>query len=87
MFLGLCVTLLIWNVDFLYYDLPTLPKPLYPHLKKLIAPFDDEGHLDELFDILLSIFQQFKRQPFKAFNDLIINRDFSVLITPHVKQV
>ncbi|CAF4437690.1 unnamed protein product, partial [Rotaria sp. Silwood2] len=46
MFLGLCVTLLIWHADILYYDLPRLPQPLYPHLKRLLFAYDADGSID-----------------------------------------
>lgn len=38
MFLGLIVTLLIWQCEIFYYDLPHVPKNLFLHLKQLFSP-------------------------------------------------
>lgn len=38
MFLGFVITLLIWQCQIFYYDLPTVPKHLFLHLKHLFFP-------------------------------------------------
>jgi hypothetical protein len=60
MFLGLCVTLLIWHANVLYYDMPCLPKPLYPHLKKLLLPYDTDGYLEQCANRVICVCQRFK---------------------------
>jgi hypothetical protein len=88
MFLGLCVTLLIWHANILYFDLPCLPNPLYPHLKKLFYPYDYDGTIDRYIDQLLLIYKRFKRQPLKTLVHLIKNH--GVLLPSkmvHLKQI
>ncbi|CAF2074299.1 unnamed protein product [Rotaria magnacalcarata] len=90
MFLGLCVTLLIWHADILYYDLPSLPKPLYPHLKALILTHDynDNGTIDYYVNQLILIYQQFKRQPIKTLKNFLKDRSISLLPQKvHSKQI
>jgi hypothetical protein len=88
MFLGLCVTLLIWHADVLYYDLPSVPQPLYPHLKRLIFPYDYDGTIDRYVDRWMLTFKRFKRQPIKTVVDMIKH---DVLVLPakhvHLKQI
>ncbi|CAM2713102.1 unnamed protein product [Rotaria socialis] len=88
MFLGLCVTLLIWHADILYYDLPSLPKPLYPHLKKLIFAYDHNDTIDYHMDQLILIYQHFKRQPIKTLKNFLKNQSISLLPQKvHSKQI
>jgi hypothetical protein len=88
MFLGLCVTLLIWHADILYYDLPCLPKPLYPHLKRLLFPYDFDGSVDRYADQWILVYKRFKRQPLKTLVNLIKEHD---ILLPqkkiHMKQI
>lgn len=89
MFLGLCVTLLIWHANILYYDVPTPPEPLYPHLKKLLFPYDYDGTIDRLIDQWILVYRRFKRQPLTTISDIFKNH--GVLIAParkiHMKQI
>jgi hypothetical protein len=89
MFLGLCVTLLIWHANVLYYDLPTVPKPLYPHLKKLFFPYDYDGTIDRIIDQWILVYKRFKRQPMTTITTIIKNH--GVLLVPseklHMKQI
>jgi hypothetical protein len=71
MLLGLCVTLLIWHVDIFYCDLPCLPKPLYPHLKRFFIPYDFDGYVDRWVDELIVVYKRFKRQPMKTLMNFI----------------
>lgn len=90
MFLGLCVTLLIWHSDILYYDLPMVPQPLYPHLKKFFFPYDHEGLVDQYVDQLLFIYRRLKRQPMKTIQQMIKNHPnifFSPMEKIHSKQI
>jgi hypothetical protein len=90
MFLGLCVTLLIWHADILYYDLPSVPKPLYPHLKKLFFPYDYDGSIDRFVDRLILVFRRFKRQPMKTLVHMIKHHDVLLLLPEkkiHLKQI
>ena len=66
MFLGLCITLLIWHADILYHDLPHLPRPLYPHLKKLLFPHDFDGHTDKYVNQCATAYERFVRHPIRT---------------------
>ncbi|CAF0850421.1 unnamed protein product [Rotaria sordida] len=87
MFLGLCVTLFIWHADILYYDLPRLPEPLYPHLKRLIFPYDSDGSIDRYVNQCGLVYKRFKRQPLKTV--ICPVKNFPVLSpsTVHLKQI
>ena len=90
MFLGLCITLLIWHCDVLYYDLPTVPRPLYPHVKKFFFPYDYQGLVDQYVDQWMIIYRRFKRQPMKTVKQIIKyhpNIFFSPMPKIHSKQV
>ncbi len=87
MFLGLCVTLLIWHSDILYYDLPCLPQPLYPHLKRLLCPYDYDGSVDRYIDQLMLVYSRFKRQPMKTLTNLITSHPVFVPTETHMKQI
>jgi hypothetical protein len=89
MFLGLIVTLLIWHTDILYCDLPRVPTPLYPHLKKLIFPYDYDGTVDRCVDQWILVYKRFKRQPITTSTDILKNHGV-VLFPPkciRMKQV
>jgi hypothetical protein len=89
MFLGLCITLLIWHANVLYYDLPCLPEPLYIHLKRLIFPYDYDGSIDRWITQWILIYSRFKRQPLKTLENIIKNYDI-ILLPPkkiHTKQI
>jgi len=75
MFLGLCVTLLIWHAEVLYYDLPQAPQPLYPHVKKFLFPYDYDGTVDRYVDQILLIYRCFLRQPWKTLMFIVRDRD------------
>ncbi|CAF1411508.1 unnamed protein product [Adineta steineri] len=87
MFLGLCVTLLIWHANVLYYDLPCLPNPLYPHMKQLFAPFDNDNAFDRYVDLCNLIYKRFKRQPLKTLTSLITNEPISSSPKVRMKQI
>ena len=87
MFLGFFVTLLFWHAEILYYDLPQLPRPLYPHLKQLIFPYDSEGIIDSYVAHLTLICRRFKRQPIKTFVDLVQHQQTFASAEIHLKQV
>lgn len=90
MFLGLCVTLLFWHSDILYYDLPKVPEPLYPHLKKFFFPYDQEGLVDRYVDQLCLIYRRLKRQPKKTIEQVIKHHPnifFPPMEKVHSKQV
>lgn len=87
MFLGLCVTLLIWHAEILYADLPTLPKPLYPHLKRLFFPYDIDGSVDRSADQLILIYRRFKRQPMKTLLGMVSKHETFFPSQLHMKQV
>ena len=87
MFLGFCVTLLIWHVDFFYYDIPKLPEPLYPHLKQLFFPYDEDGIIDRSVDHLIAIYQHFKRRPMKIVTDVLTKGEIPSPTSSHMKQV
>lgn len=87
MFLGFCVTLLIWHAEVLYYDLPQLPEPLYPHLKKLLFPYDHDGTIDRFVDECVFIFKILKRQPLKTIRNLLKHPSTSVPPKIHAKQI
>jgi hypothetical protein len=88
MFLGLCVTLLVWHADILYCDLPCVPKPLYPHLKKLFFPYDYDGTIDGYIGQLILMYKRLKRQPLKTLVNLIKNHDILLPTkTVHMKQI
>ena len=87
MFLGLCVTLLIWHAEILYVDLPVLPQPLYPHLKKLICPYDSDEVIDGYADQLAFMYRQFKRQPMKTLINVMSKHEGLFPSQLHMKQV
>ncbi|CAF0918677.1 unnamed protein product [Adineta ricciae] len=87
MFLGLCVTLLMWHAEVLYYDLPTPPQPLYPHLKKLLFPFDHDGVVDRYVDQFTLFYKHFKRQPMKTLTSLIKHHDIVLPAKTRMKQI
>ncbi|CAF1008499.1 unnamed protein product [Rotaria sp. Silwood1] len=87
MFLGLCITLLIWHADILYYDLPCLPQPLYPHLKRLIFSHDPDGSIDQYVNQCAVVFRRFKRQPMKTSMNLVQRPRASLQLKTHLKQI
>ena len=87
MVLGLCVTLLTWHADVLYCDLPVLPTPLYPHMKRLFFPHDSHGLIDQFLDQCMLVYRRFKRQPMKTVTAFVTNHPTLLPSHIHMKQV